>query len=160
MKRILGSFNIWLTLCVGSLLISNLSYADHDIRIAAHEIDEAANHVYTQAYRENNRGRDNNWVLSRLYDLAIEAEHFHHLVESYYANPHHIDEDFRRLEYAFYDAADAMRYGYYSDHVWHDFYRCEDAMTELRYTFGRGGHDRPGRPGRPGRPYPEATDLN
>lgn len=111
------------------------------IKYLAHDLEEAVHHIHRAAEANaHHYGRREDRALKALHDLDREARHFHQRVERYYRNPHHTDQDYRKLLRTYHNARRAMRGLHAFDHVYDDFRHVEVLMGDLAYYYG--GYDR------------------
>ncbi len=109
------------------------------VKQIAHRVEEAATHAHRQAETESHHG---GWAeqqaLRALHQLEEAARHFHRQVEQYYQSPTHTDQDFRRLEQAFFSAEQSVPHAHFSQHVLRDYNRTRVQIEQLRRYYSPG----------------------
>ena len=119
------------------------------VRVAAHELEDAARHVHREAERRaHHYDRSEAYALARLHDLESSARHFHKQVERYRRDPHHTQHDFLALRAAYDRATRSLGALHGDHHVQRDFQQVARWMHALDSYYGRpygyGGYDRGG----------------
>lgn len=110
-------------------------YDNHDnqIQVLAHDLDDAATHVWQQASEERHHMTpQEQYSIDRLRVFAERAHHFHEMVEQEWTHPEHLRRDYARLYRAFGQARFAnhlLLHG--TRHEQGDFRRAEAAMARL-----------------------------
>lgn len=148
-----------LTAAASALLLAAGAWGAHpepyrakDIRLLAHELEDAARAVHRAAERAaHHADRREARALVALHELEDEARRFHRRVEIPRWLPYRSRADFGALERAYFRAARDMHDLHAFEPVNRQFFRVTDAFYELAYAVdgvryrrhrGRGVHYR------------------
>lgn len=114
------------------------AYELERIQILAHELEDAARHVYYEAKSARHHyDREESYGLKRLRRLDSRARHFHRQVEKHRQNPYHTRDDYYALRESYYLAAEAIRPLHAVRHVRRDFERVGHLIHRLDGYFSR-----------------------